>query len=333
VRPVAERRSSTTTILVVLIIAAAVVLVGLVVLAAQLRQDPTALDESPSSSTATSTTDPGSGATTSTTSSTTPPRVDVVDHAVTGGLVQREYLTVAPLDVQPGERLPIVMVLHGLGVDRNAMLNAADWRGAVERDRFLAVFPQGIANSWNMGPCCPPANLLAVDDMAFLDGVLAEVSARPDADPSRRYLTGFSNGAVMVYAVACARSDVYLAVAPMAGSNLTGCRPTRPLSLLHQHSDPDPVVPFDGNPTIAQLLSSADFPDVTSSVAAWAAADGCSSTPQVEELDGGIERSVWQPCSDDTRVELVRLPGRGHNWPRTEDYDGLTEMLEFFDIS
>jgi len=329
---VAERRSSTTTILVVLIVAAAVVLIGLVVLAAQLRQEPTPLDESPSASATSPTTSaPASGPTSTTT--TTPPRVEVQEHVVSGFLLPREYLTVAPLDVQPGEQLPIVMVLHGLGVDRHAMLNAADWRGAVERDRFLAVFPQGMANSWNMGPCCPPANLLAVDDMAFLDTVLAEVSARPDADAARRYLTGFSNGGVMVYAVACARSDAYLAVAPMAGSNLTGCRPTRPLSLLHQHSDPDPVVPFDGNPTIAQLLSSADFPDVTTSVAAWAAADGCPSTPQVQELDGGIERSTWEPCSDGTRVELVRLPGRGHNWPTTEDYDGLAEMLEFFDIS
>ncbi|MHB1139301.1 MAG: CE1 family esterase, partial [Microthrixaceae bacterium] len=257
---------------------------------------------------------------------------DIQNRAVPAGLIQREYLVVSPLDVAPGERLPVVVALHGLGVDRHALLNAADWRGAVEQDRFVAVFPQGLANSWSMGPCCPPSNLIGVDDVGFLDTVLAEVSARPDVDPSRRYLTGFSNGGVMAYAVACARPDVYVSVAPMAGSNLTGCHPDRPMSLLHQHSDPDVVVPFDGQPTLTQLLSSADFPDVPSSVAAWAAANGCSATPVVEELSDGVERTRWTGCGDDTRVELVRIPGRGHLWPEVGGYDGLDEMLRFFDI-
>jgi polyhydroxybutyrate depolymerase len=258
--------------------------------------------------------------------------VDVVDHVVQMGLIQREYLTVTPKGLKPTDKLPVVVALHGLGVDRRAMLNAARWRQAVDQDRFIAVFPQGVANSWNLGPCCPPASLLAIDDLGFLDQVVAQVSAEPNADSQRFYLTGFSNGAIMAYYLGCKRPGVYQAIAPIAGSNLSGCTPPEPISVFHQHSDPDPVVPFDGKPTVAQSLSSAAFPSVPSSVAAWAAADGCPAQPAVSTEAGGVERSVWQPCAADTRVELVRLPGLGHNWPNKGAYDGLQELLAFFNI-
>jgi polyhydroxybutyrate depolymerase len=184
-----------------------------------------------------------------------------------------------------------------------------------------------------MGACCPPANLLRVDDFTFLDQVVAELTARPDVDADRLYLTGFSNGAIMAYSEVCARPGVYAALAPVSGSNISGCTPTLPISLLHQHGDPDPVVPFDGQPTLTQLLSSADFPPVPSTVAAWAAADGCPTSPEVTTEDSGVERSSWSPCDDDTRVELVRLPGLGHAWPNKGTYLGLDTMLEFFDIT
>jgi polyhydroxybutyrate depolymerase len=330
---VTEGRSSTSTILVAVIVVAAVVLVGIVTFAVVIRDDSsgdartTSTTQGPTTTSAAPATSRPEGS-----SSTAVPIVDVVSHDVQMGLLQRQYTTVTPLDVAPGERLPMVMALHGLGQDRNAMLNAADWRGAVARDRFIAVFPQGVANSWNMGPCCPPANLLGIDDLAFLDAVVAQVGVRPDADTGRRYITGFSNGGIMAYSEVCARPGVWLALAPVSGSNLSGCAPSEPISLLHQHGDPDPVVPFDGQPALGQLLSSGKLPSVPDSVAAWAAADGCPTPPEVVAESSGVQRTEWAPCADGTRVELVRLPGLGHAWPKKGDYDGLQSMLEFFEL-
>ena len=342
----AESRSSTngspagkspvSKILVGVIVVAAIALVVLVALAVRQQSAQQASSSQTTAVVAPSTTvvstTQGEPATSVSTTTVGAEGVDVVDHVIQMGLIQREYLTVAPKDFQPTEKLPVVIALHGLGVDRRAMLNAASWRQAVAQDRFLAVFPQGVANSWNVGPCCPPASLLAIDDLGFLDQVVAQVSAEPNTDAQRLYVSGFSNGAIMAYYLACSRPGVYQAVAPIAGSNLTGCTPPQPISLLHQHSDPDPVVPFDGKPTVAQILSSATFPSVPASVAAWAAADGCPAQPTVSTQAGGVERSVWEPCASGTRVELVRLPGRGHNWPNKGPYDGLQELLAFFNI-
>lgn len=334
----AESRRSVTKILLGVIAVAAVMLVVLATLAvrqqaaSQVSSSQSSVAVAPKSTLPPSTQQQPPTQQPPTGGSDQPVAVNVVDHVIQMGLIQREYLTVAPKDIQPSEKLPIVVALHGLGVDRRGMLSAASWRQAVAQDRFLAVFPQGVANSWNVGPCCPPASLLAIDDLGFLDQVVAQVSAEPNADAQRLYLAGFSNGAIMAYYTACSRPGVYQAVAPIAGTNLTGCKPQQPISLFHQHADPDPVVPFNGMPTVAQTLSSATFPSVPISVAAWAAADGCPAQPAVTAETSGVERSVWQPCAAGTRVELVRVPGVGHNWPNKGTYKGLDELLAFFGI-
>lgn len=275
---------------------------------------------------------PTTGRPTPTTQPAEPEDVRIEKVVVPTGLIQREYTVMTPID-PPAGAMPAVVALHGLGVDATAMMNDADWRTAVAQRGFVAVFPQGSSNSWNLGPCCPPANLFGIDDQAFLDLVVDGVVARGDVDAERVYLTGFSNGAVMAYAYACARSERLAAVAPMSGSNLTGCRPGQPLSLLHQHSETDLVVPFYGGLALGVLVSSAPFPNVPDSVAAWAAADGCENTPERSTSDDGIERWAWSGCADGTSVELIRVPSVGHAWPRTSNYEGFDEMLRFFDIS
>ena len=283
----------------------------------------TTTSDRPASSTVT--TDPA------TTGPTEPADVEVTDEAVQMGATSRTYKVIAPLDVGADERLPLVVVLHGLGLDAQGMSRAADWRGAVAADRFVAVFPQGVSNSWNMGPCCPPANLLGVPDLAFLDRVFEQMTARSDIDAARLYLTGFSNGALTVYTFACTRPGLLAAIAPMAGTNITGCKPEQPLSLLHQHGDADLVVPYEGGLAIGSLVSSAPFPPVEDSVAAWAAADGCAAGPARSDEDG-VERVEWSGCADGTEVQLVRIPGKGHEWLRLPSFEPLDELLSFFDI-
>ena len=104
---------------------------------------------------------------------------------------------IAPDHADGAKRLPVVMVLHGLGSDRFEAASQTDLKAAVNEHGFIAVLPQGVANSWNAGPCCPPATLARIDDAGFLDRVLSEVRARSNVDPKRTYLVGFSNGGLL----------------------------------------------------------------------------------------------------------------------------------------
>jgi polyhydroxybutyrate depolymerase len=307
-----------------------VVVVSLIVLLAPLRGDGGTETVDPTTSTttvpATSSSTPSARPTT-----TEPTDVEVTTLRLRVGVADRTAIVIAPAEVAADARLPVVVVLHGLGVNANAMSRTADWRGAVAADQFIAVFPQGVSDSWNLGPCCPPANLIGVADQAFLDALVADLTGRADVDASRMYLSGFSNGALMVYSYACARPEVFAAVAPMAGTNVTGCRPSRPVSLLHQHGDADLVVPYGGGVALGSLVSSAPFPSVQGSVAAWAAADGCAEQPAVT-TEADVVRTEWSGCADGTRVELVTVPGKGHEWLTKGSYDPLEELLGFFGL-
>jgi len=247
------------------------------------------------------------------------------------GVLQRPYLVYSPADADPVERLPMVMVLHGRGVTSQQMAREVDWKSAVATDRFVAVFPQGVLDSWNAGPCCPPASALGTNDVGFLDRVVAAVSERPDVDSARRYLTGFSNGGIMTYEMACERPEEFAAFAPMSGSNLSGCSPPRPVSLFHQHGVPDFVVPFNGEPSPSQVLSSAPFPSVPATLDAWARDDNCPTPPRIVDEGRGVTRTTWSNCGLGTKVELLTYPGNGHAWPKGP-VDGLDELLRFFGI-
>ncbi len=309
---------------------AAVVAVCVVVLVAALARDDEGTQQvDPTSTTTTIGTDTTAA---TTTAPGEPENVSVTEERVQVGATERMFRVIEPADLSPDEEVPVVIVLHGLGLNAMGMSRAADWRGAVAEDRFVAVFPQGVQDSWNMGPCCPPANLVGAQDEAFMDEVVEAMESRDSVDADRMYLTGFSNGALLTYTYTCAHPETFAAVAPMAGTNITGCEPATPVSLLHQHGDADLVVPYAGGVALGSLVSSAPFPPVASSVAAWAQADGCTGEPTVAQGDG-VQRTTWSECSDGTRVEMVRVAGKGHAWLRTSEYDPLVEVLRFFGIS
>lgn len=267
---------------------------------------------------------------TSTTSTPEGP-VSFQDVTIQEGMVQRQYLVLRPADAPLDHPMPVVMALHGLTVDRWGAVAAAPWAESVARDGYIAVFPQGVLSSWNLGPCCPPASLANIDDVGFLSDVVAQLRQRPDVNAKRIYLTGFSNGGMMAYALACARTDDFAAVAPMASTNLTECAPSKPISLLHMHGDPDPTVPYDGGPSFAQIVSAKPFPAVPPTVAAWAKADQCTSGPARTEQVAGVKVDTWSGCPTGIRVELITYPGNLHTWPK-QPFDGLDAMLSFFDI-
>ncbi|UDY34830.1 alpha/beta hydrolase family esterase [Dermatobacter hominis] len=326
-------RNRTAWILGGVIAVLAVVVVVLAVLLLRSGDDEPTSTTSPGRPTtsAPSTSQPGQPSSPTSTTSTPEGPVSFQDVTMQEGIVQRQYLVLRPADAPADEPLPAVLVVHGLGVDRFAMASVAPWAEAVARDGFVAVFPQGVLDSWNLGPCCPPASLAGVDDVGFLGRVIDQVVARPDVDPDRLYLTGFSNGGMMVYELACARTEDFAAVAPMAATNITGCTPSRPISLLHMHGDPDPTVPYDGSPSLSQALSAKPFPAVPSTVAAWARADGCDAEPDRTDEGDGVTVDEWPGCPEGIQVELITYPGNGHNWP-SEPLDGLDELLRFFDL-
>jgi polyhydroxybutyrate depolymerase len=228
-----------------------------------------------------------------------------------------------PASIQPGERYPLVLVLHGYGAT-GALQASYLGLGALGTDPGAFVLaPNGTQNGtgqrfWDASPACCNATGTPVDDVAYLGGLLDAVMADWPVDPARVVVIGHSNGGFMAFRLACERADVVTAIADLAGAAVSGglaCAPSRSVSVLHVHGDADGTIPYAGG-----SVGGATFPGAETSVATWAGLDGCGTT----WTDGsalsfaadvpGAETATRSAdgCPPGVDVELWRVQGGSH---------------------
>lgn len=233
---------------------------------------------------------------------------------------ERSFVVNAPAAAPAGDRLPVVIVLHGGGSDARAAMAQTGMSELAARAGFLAVYPQGTARfggrqlTWNAGACCGYAVDQQVDDVAFLAAVIDQVVRDHQGDPDRIYLTGFSNGAMLAYRAACQLADRIAAIAPVAGSLLVDCRPSAPLSVLIVHGTADQQIPYQGgeSPARADTHPRRD-PPVADTTAFWATHNHCS-TPTTEQMSPNTTLR-HHDCPDGIEVALYTIDGGDHDWP------------------
>jgi hypothetical protein len=75
--------------------------------------------------------------------------------------------------------------------------------------------------------------------------MIKEIENKFCIDQSLRFSTGFSYGASMSYAIACARAKQFRAVAAISGARLSGCDGGRdPIAYYGQHGSSDGTIPI-----------------------------------------------------------------------------------------
>ncbi|MGC4888858.1 ricin-type beta-trefoil lectin domain protein [Micromonospora sp. DT227] len=107
---------------------------------------------------------------------------------------------------------------------------------ALANNSAIFVAPQGNGNGW--------ANPNG-QDLTFVDDMVRTFEAGLCVDTTQRYAMGFSYGGGMSYALACARANVFRAVAVYSGANLSGCNGgTQPIAYLGIHGLRDGTLPI-----------------------------------------------------------------------------------------
>ena len=180
---------------------------------------------------------------------------------------------------------PLVVALHSHSQGPQRMREYTRLEALADEQGFVVAFPGGAGGSWNSGLCCSPSSRDGVDDVAFLDEVIALVRTKAVIDPSRIGLTGFSNGAMMALRYACERADVVASVAVVAGPLVAPCELSDPVAVLAVHGGKDGVVPLNGGPNEGLDVT---FPAIDPSLEPFRAAGG--------------------------EVRLAVLPEVGHEW-------------------
>jgi polyhydroxybutyrate depolymerase len=252
------------------------------------------------------------------------------------GAESREYRLHVPPQLADDPAL-VVMLHGGLGSARQAE-GAYGWDAVADAEGFVVAYPDGVNRTWNAGDCCGGAAREDVDDVAFLTALVTELRAEFGVGPDRTFGTGMSNGAMMTYRIAC-ETDLFAAIAPVAGTIVTTCDDPAPASLLHIHGQGDGSVRMDGEP--GDGVGDVDGMPIADVNALWRQADGCGD-PVV--TDAPPVTTSTSTCADGRTVTLVTVAGAGHQWPGSVAREGATDqpsdaldatalIWEFFDAA
>jgi polyhydroxybutyrate depolymerase len=214
----------------------------------------------------------------------------------------RSYLYYVGTGVKPGSAVPLVVNMHGLTNTPQLQEQFSQMNPVADTNGFVVVYPAGLNASFNAGNCCGESAAAGVDDVGFVRAVVADAESRICIDPKRVYETGFSNGGMMAYQLACNAADLFAAVAPTEGSNETNtpCNPSRPVPLAAFEYLGDPIVV----PASAQA-----------SVDGWANQMGCPDAGATTTMQAAFTCQEWSQCANADQVWYCTLPGGTHYPP------------------
>jgi polyhydroxybutyrate depolymerase len=250
------------------------------------------------------------------------------------------------IDLPPrATNAPVILALHGGGGSADQFARTSGLSTPANRQGYAVIYPEGTgrAGTWNGGYCCGSAARNRVDDMAFLDAVIADATARFRLNPRRIYITGMSNGSIMAETYAARRPDRIRAVAGVTGTMDTGrIKPAGPVPLLHIHGTADSMVPYAGGQGDTSLTRTS-FASVASVEAAFRAPFPMLARTErvIDRADDGmrvLERN-YTDGSGTTQIRILTIEGGGHAWPGsrraprqggTRDITANAEILRFF---
>lgn len=223
----------------------------------------------------------------------------------------RTYLLHRPGGLPTGSRPPLVVVLHGATLSADQAERYYHWDAIADRRGFVVAYPQGINNAWNAGSCCLDAPARRTDDVGFLSAMIADATARSGADPSRRYLTGVSNGAMMALRYHCERSSQLAAIGSVAGTLTWPCDHPPPAPFIAIHGLDDRVVTFTASSATTESGPGIRLPAVET-IGRFLVADGCHDP--VTQSTGAVHTET-AICSPGLAVKVITVDGAGHQWP------------------
>ncbi len=230
-----------------------------------------------------------------------------------------------PSTLQAGERVPLLLVLHGFGVSSTLLIVKAGLNQVADQKKFAYLAPDGTHDSqgrpfWNAGKSCCDLEHQQPNDVQRLRALLDASLGNASIDPKRVFLVGYSNGGFMAQRLACDVGDRIAGVISVAGAAPAAdvaCTQATALSFLEIHGDADPVVHYAGG----TVFDRTDVPPHTSALDTaqyWAQLLSCKGPPhEVSTLDlephvADRETAVQRYDDCHGSVELWTVRGGGH---------------------
>jgi polyhydroxybutyrate depolymerase len=225
-------------------------------------------------------------------------------HTMKVGTLTRSWVQIDPAS-RVTDSTPIVVVLSGINATTSQEISRDGLVPYVSDGKAELVYPVAVGASWNADGCCGLAATDNVNDVAFLQALVARV------DPGHRrpvYLVGYSNGGRMAYRMACTDPALFDATAVVKAMPEPGCVVSGPLTILQVDSTNDYAVSYQPGDV------GEEQPAATVEVARLRAADRCTSAA-ANVTHGSLKLQTWSHCRDGSMVAFATYQGGAHSWP------------------
>ncbi len=269
---------------------------------------------------------------------------------ISGGR-QRCYLLYVPRGYDPARPAPVVFALHGFAGNGSGLRSLAVWEPVAEKENFIVVYPDGSSFPlrWNVGP---QANIPRIDDVQFIRDIIAHLSGIATIDPTRIYVTGFSNGGQMTHRIACNLADQVSAIGIVDGFDggmLKACSPARPVPMMAFFGTANPLAevryPLWFQKMVNVTLDESEPPLPPNAIEMWmenwAESNGCNPAFINIPPIGNASGVRYTECQNDAEVVLYTIEGQGHAWPggpamsflgsSVSDINASETLWEFFE--
>ncbi len=248
------------------------------------------------------------------------PPEETIDFVVGG---DRPVTVHVPPGLDATKPAPLVILLHGFGASGFVQELVFQLQPEADKRGFLYAHPDGTIDAdgkrfWNATDACCDFGGTMVDDVAYLSGLVKEISEHHAVDPKRIFFTGHSNGGFMSHRLACDKADLIAAVASLAGSTYLDpakCNPSEKIGVLQIHGTKDDAVLYDG-----EMKDGTGYPSAADTIAFWGGKNGCDAMAQsapaidIDVVLEGNETLVTrhENCQPGGGAELWTMQNAGH---------------------
>lgn len=264
---------------------------------------------------------------------------------------KREYILHLPIGFNKiqEDKLPLLIVLHGGGGNPNQIMRSTDFNKIANSHKFIVLYPAGLNKKWADARNTTESSVAGIDDVEFIRQLIDTINTHYNIDENRIFVTGISNGGMMIQTLLCALPEVFAAGASVVANlpeNLSDSLPQNKVACMYILGTDDPLVPFEGGemqaPTSGGFILSAN-----ESAKLWAISNLCDTIPDKTELpdlkNDETTITLFDYQNGEKDVKLYVVNNGGHCWPRgsnilpesivgkrTKDIDATEIIWNFF---
>ena len=262
--------------------------------------------------------------------------------------LERSFLIYVPTNIK--ENAPLVVAIHGYTSSAKTLMGYYGINQIADKEGFLVAYPQGTKDSrdnnfFNVGYEFHSDS--KVNDVNFIREIVLNLTKDYKLNSKRVFATGMSNGGDMSYLLACTSSDLFTAVAPVAGvmmkDTLENCNPEKKIPIFEIHGTKDSISKFEGDMNNEDKWGA--YYDLPSTIEFWVNKHALNEkeTIQLENknTEDGTTITFERYWSDESQREVwfYIVNDGNHTWPgmtglfsRTanQDINSAEEIWKFF---